>query len=240
MTQGKWGDDDGDGQGADGVTASGSISLVIKDKDGNTINRSDALDICKAPYKVTLDSSEGTLETRYGMPNSSTFSGGTAEYYITPPSPPVICSVRPNLLYGGTNFSGDEPIYAGPSNIWSPTKGFLTQSTTPSSYGLNFPTTGSDGLYFDLDIGGIDVTQLNWTVNTSGSITAMVSWTSPRTGTFTDPRGDTIQADEWITDKSKNVTRVTLHGPRASSGQINSSNPSSLTRPSLPWIGYTN
>ncbi|OCG41598.1 hypothetical protein A9G25_05615 [Gilliamella sp. Bif1-4] len=226
VTQGKWGDDDGDGQRAGEVTASGSISLVIKDKDGNTVNRSDALDICKAPYKVTLDSSEGTLETRYGMPNSSTFSGGTAEYYITPPSQPVICSVRPNLYYGAD-------IYAGPSSMWNPAKGFLVQSTTPSSYGLNFPTTGADGLYFDLLIAGVDASQLSWTVNTSGSLNATVSWTSPRTGTFTDPEGYTIPADEWITDKSKNVTRVTLHGPEARS-QWDNPSPSEITVPSLP------
>ncbi|OCG41110.1 hypothetical protein A9G25_06525 [Gilliamella sp. Bif1-4] len=234
VTQGKWGDDDGDGQGADGVTASGSISLVIKDKDGNTVNRSDALDICKAPYKVTLDSSGGALETRYGMPNSSTFSGGTAEYYITPPSAPVICSVRPNLVFGGTTGLGwDDPRYAGPANIWNPAKGFLVQSTNPSFYDRNFPTTGSDGLYFDLLIAGVDASQLRWTINTSGSLNATVSWTSPRTGTFTDPRGDTIQADEWITDKSKNVTRVTLHGPEARS-QWDNPSPSQITVPSLP------
>ncbi|OCG61574.1 hypothetical protein A9G37_01660 [Gilliamella sp. GillExp13] len=68
VTQGKWGDDDGDGQGASGVTALGSISLAITDKDGNTINRSDALDICNAPYKVTLSSTGGNLATQYGEP----------------------------------------------------------------------------------------------------------------------------------------------------------------------------
>ncbi|KDN09266.1 hypothetical protein GAPWKB30_2130 [Gilliamella apicola] len=157
------------------------------------------------------------------MPDSSTFSGGTAEYYITQ-SQPVICSVRPNLLYGGTSgiVSYDGPRFAGPSNIWSPTKGFLTQSTNPSSYDRNFPTTGADGLYFDLLIAGVDASQLSWTVNTSGSLNATVSWRLPSQGYY---------EDTWITDKSKNVTRVTLHGPRASSGQINSSNPSSLTRP---------
>ncbi|OCG77905.1 hypothetical protein A9G44_03620 [Gilliamella sp. Occ4-3] len=219
VTQGKWGDDDGDGQGADEVTASGSISLVIKDKDGNTVNRSDALDICKAPYKVTLDSSGGALETRYGMPNSSTFSGGTAEYYITPPSPPVICSVGPNLYLGGTTGIGwDDPSFAGPANIWSPTKGFLVQSTTPSSYDQNFPTTGADGLHFDLDIGGIDASQLSWTVNTSGSLNATVSWRL---------------SDIWINDGSKYVPRVTLHGPEARS-QWDNPIPSQITVPSLP------
>ncbi|MWN32780.1 MULTISPECIES: hypothetical protein, partial [unclassified Gilliamella] len=115
-------------------------------------------------------------------------------------------------------------------------KGFLTQSTSPSSYDRNFPTTGADGLYFDLEIPtGIDGSQLSWTVNTGGSISATVSWTRPRTDSHPDPLyGTTIQNDKWISDKSKNVTRVTLHGPRASSSQISSSNPRSLTRPSLP------
>ncbi|MCO6516435.1 MAG: hypothetical protein J6586_08060 [Snodgrassella sp.] len=236
ITQGKWGDDDGDGQGAGGVTASGSISLAIKDKDGTTVSRGDTLNLCKAPYKVTLSSAGGNLVTQYGIPNSSTFSGGTVDYYITLPSRPVICSVRPNLLFGGTSGidSRDNPRYAGPSNIWSPTKGFLVQSTSPSSYDRNFPTTGADGLYFDLDIGGIDASQLRWTVKTSGSIGATVSWRRPLTGTFTSPDGRTVQADMWITDKSKNVTRVTLNGPRASRTQISSSNPTPLTPPSLP------
>ncbi|MCO6539297.1 MAG: hypothetical protein J6569_04085 [Gilliamella sp.] len=227
VTQGKWGDDDGDGQGTNGVTALGSISLAITDKDGNAVSRGDALDICNAPYKVTLDSSGGTLTTQYGVPNSSRFYGGTAEYYITLPLPPVICSVRPNLLYGGTTGTGldwDDPRYAGPANIWNPVKGFLVQSTTPSSYGLNFPTTGSDGLYFDLDIGGIDASQFTWTVITSGSIRATVSWILPNQGT---------NEDKWIRDKSKNVTRVTLNGPEARS-QWSNSNPSQITVPSLP------
>ncbi|WP_176700391.1 hypothetical protein, partial [Gilliamella sp. Gris1-4] len=240
ISQGKWGDDDGDGQGTNGVTATGNISLVIKDKDGTTVSRGDTLSKCSAPYKVTLDSTGGSLTTQYGLPNRSTFSGGSATYYIKPDSSGscyFVQSVRPNLLYGGTRgiVSNDYPRYAGPSSIWSPTKGFLVQSTNPSSYDRNFPTTGADGLYFDLEIpAGIDASQLNWTVNTSGSIRATVRWTSPLTGTFIDSRGYTFQADEWIRDKSKNVTRVTLNGPRASSSQISSSNPGSLTRPSLP------
>ena len=218
ISQGKWGDDDGDGQGRNGVTASGSISLTIKDKNGRTVSRGDTLSICKAPYKVTLDSTGGSLTTQYGVPNSSRFYGGTVDYYITLPSQPVICSVMPNLYYGTGN-------YAGPSNIWSPTKGFLVQSTSPSSYELNFPTTGSDGLYFDLDVGGIDGGQLRWTVNTSGSLNATVAWRLPNQG---------ANEDRWIRDKSKYVTRVTLTGPRASSSQISSSSPGSLTRPALP------
>ncbi|MWP30403.1 hypothetical protein, partial [Gilliamella sp. Pra-s54] len=233
ISQGKWGDDDGDGQ----VRASGSISVAFTDKNGATVGRTSALDICKAPYKVTLTSTGGTLSTQYGVPRSSSFSGATVDYYFSTNARPKICSVRPNLFYGGTTgiISNDHPRHAGPANIWNPSKGFLTAFTTPSSYGQNFPRTGADGLYFDLEIPTvIDGSQLSWTVNTSGSISATVSWTRPRSGTFTSPEGETYDADAWITDKSKNVTRVTLHGPRADSSQINSSNPSRLTRPSLP------
>ncbi|MCO6536553.1 MAG: hypothetical protein J6567_01160 [Gilliamella sp.] len=226
VTQGKWRDDDGDGQGAGGVTALGSISLAITDKDGNTINRSDALDICNAPYKVTLSSTGGNLATQYGVPRSSTFSKETEDYYINPNLPPKICSVRPNLDRGIGQ-------HAGLASIWNPAKGFLVQSTNPSSYGLNFPTTGADGLYFDLDIAGVDASQLSWTVTTRGDITATVSWVRPRSGSFIDPWGSTVQYDNWIRDKSKNVTRVTLNGPEARSLWSNS-NPSQITVPSLP------
>ncbi|WP_141671318.1 hypothetical protein [Gilliamella sp. Gris1-4] len=215
ISQGKWGDDDGDGQGTNGVTATGSISLVIKDKDGTTVSRGDTLNLCKAPYKVTLDSTGGSLTTQYGVPNSSRFYGGTAVYYITT-SQPGICSVRPNLFYGTDS-------YAGPANIWSPTKGFLVQSTNPSSYDRNFPTTGSDGLYFDLEIpAGIDASQLRWTVKTSGSIRATVTSVAANDG--------------WIpgVDRRKVVARVTLSGPRANSNKISSSSPGRITRPVLP------
>ncbi|MWN32978.1 hypothetical protein GQ596_11070, partial [Gilliamella sp. Pra-s60] len=62
------------------------------------------------------------------------------DYYINPNNLSASCyfvqSVRPNLLYGGTTgiISNDLPYFAGPSNIWNPSKGFLTQSTSPSSY----------------------------------------------------------------------------------------------------------
>ncbi|MWN32965.1 MULTISPECIES: hypothetical protein, partial [unclassified Gilliamella] len=145
VSQGYWRDDDGDGQGVGGVTASGSISVAFTDKNGTTVNRSDALSLCSAPYKVTLTSTGGTLSTQYGVPRSSSFSGATVDYYINPnSSQPVICSVRPDLLFGGTRGIDDfweDPGYAGPSNIWNPSKGFLTQSTSPSSYDRNFPTT---------------------------------------------------------------------------------------------------
>ncbi|MWN06844.1 hypothetical protein, partial [Gilliamella sp. Pas-s95] len=103
------------------------------------------------------------------VPNRASFNGQTVTYYINPygVTGPVVCHVRPNLNYGYLD-------YGGPSNIWSRTKGFLTQSISSSSYDQNFPTTGADGLYFDLDIVGVDASQLTWSVVTNGSIRATV------------------------------------------------------------------
>ncbi|MWN06653.1 hypothetical protein [Gilliamella sp. Pas-s95] len=216
VVQGNWGDDDGDGQGANGVTASGNISVSFTDKDGNTVNRNDALSICNAPYRVTLSSSGGYLQTQYGVPNRTSFSGQTVTYYISPYGGPVVCHTRPNLSYGTDGFTG-------PSNIWSLTKGFLSQSNDSLSYDQNFPTTGADGLYFDLLIGGVDGSQLTWSPVTRGGITATVTSVAAN--------------DRWIpgVDKEKVVARVTLSGPRADSTQIGSDNPSPLTPlPSLP------
>ena len=58
-----WGDDDGDGQGRNGIIASGTLSLSIVDKNNNAVARSDVPTICNAPYKVTLTSTNGTLNT---------------------------------------------------------------------------------------------------------------------------------------------------------------------------------
>ncbi|OCG59568.1 hypothetical protein [Gilliamella sp. GillExp13] len=57
VTQNKWRDDDGDGQ--DGLTADGVITLSITDKNNKTVNRSDALTTCNAPYKVELSNTKG-------------------------------------------------------------------------------------------------------------------------------------------------------------------------------------
>ncbi|MWP46151.1 hypothetical protein [Gilliamella sp. Pas-s27] len=240
VTQGNWGDD-GDGQGANGIIATGSISVSFMDKNGNAVSRGDILDICKAPYKVTLSSLGGSLATAYGVPNKRIFSGSTVSYHINPHSQqPKVCYARPRLIFGGTNSSGDNPRFTGPSSIWDPTKGFLTQSINPSFYRLNFPTTGADGLYFDLDVGGVHASQLTWSTVTNGSdITATVSWVRPRSDSFSIPCrwcSGTTTYDDWISDKSQNVTRVTLNGPRADNTQIQSSNPSRLIAPSLPQL----
>ena len=186
-----WGDDDGDS----GVTATGSLSLSIVDKRGQSVSRSTVPTICNAPYKVTLSSTNGTLSTRYGFPNRSTFSARSETYYVNPKAGPVVCFARPNLTYGG-----------GPASMWDPAKGFLTQSTDPSLYGRNFPTTGANGLYFDLDISGSSQA-LSWSPVSHGGITAT------------------------MTDSTATSVRVTLAGPFATQY---SNNPSRLSKPTLP------
>ena len=194
-----WRDDDGDGQGIDGITATGSLNLSIVDRWGQAVPRNQVLTICKAPYKLTLSNGEGRLTTRYGVPNESRFTGGNATYYINPKASPVICYARPNL---------DEGRYISAA-VWNREKGFLTQSVTPSSYGLNFPTTGAHNLYFDLDISGNNQA-LSWAPVSHGGITAT------------------------MTDSTSTSVRVTLTGPVATYSQWASENPGRIDRSSLP------
>ncbi|MBI0154630.1 hypothetical protein [Gilliamella sp. W8128] len=209
-----WGDDDGDGQGIDGITATGSLNLSIVDKNNRAVARNEVLDICngKAPYKLTLSNTNGTLTTRYGVPNESRFSAGNATYYINPKAAPVICFARPNLIFGDWSRDYNNRTwvnFAGPADIWNPRKGFLPQSVTPSFYGLNFPTTGAHNLYFDLDISGNNQA-LSWAPVSHGGITAT------------------------MTDSTSTSVRVTLTGPVATRSQWYSENPGSIGRPSLP------
>ncbi|OCF97508.1 hypothetical protein [Gilliamella apicola] len=171
-----WGDDDGDGQGIDGVTATGSLNVLINNGWGGLVARNEVLTICSSPYKLTLSNTEGTLTTRYGVPNESRFEARTATYYIKPKPSPAICYAKPELNSG--RFSGFRP-----------------QSVTPSSYGLNFPTTGAHNLYFDLDIRGNNQA-LSWAPVSHGGITAT------------------------MTNSTSTSVRVTLTGPVISSGEI--------------------
>lgn len=133
-----WADDDDDGN----ISATGSLSVMIKDALGRQIERSDILTNCFSPYQVTLTSTAGVLSTQYGIPNSSSFTEATTTYYIAPKSDaPYACHAQPNLTsHGGS--------YDGPSDQWDATKGFKLQDITdPAS---NFPTTGAKGFYFNL------------------------------------------------------------------------------------------
>ncbi|WP_133053751.1 hypothetical protein [Gilliamella apis] len=200
-----WGDDDGDGQGVNGVTATGSLNLSIYDKDGFRVARNEVLTICRAPYRLTLSNSEGRLTTRYGVPNESRFSAGNATYYINPKAAPVICYARSSLGY-----STSSPSKGLSATVFEPGKGFLPQSVTPSSYGLNFPTTGANNLDFYLDIGGVSQA-LSWATVSHGGITAT------------------------MTDSTRNSVRVTLTGPVAPLFQWGLY-PPRIDKPSLPQV----
>ncbi|MCX8675981.1 hypothetical protein J3U16_11850, partial [Gilliamella sp. B3023] len=195
-----WGDDDGDS----GVTATGFLSLSIVDKNGQSVSRDTVLTTCtdSAPYRIKLSSTNGTLSTRYGFPDRSTFSARSETYYVNPKASPVVCFARPNLNWG----TGE---YAGPSSMWDPYKGFIPQSTDPSLYGRNFPTTGANGLYFDLLISGVSQ-PLSWSSVSRGGITVTMS------------------------NSTATSVRVTLTGPYATSSQHRSDNPGRISTPSLP------
>ena len=200
-----WGDDDGDGQGIDGITATGSLKLSIVDKNYNSVARNKVLTICdndRAPYRLTLSNTEGTLTTRYGVPNESRFSAGNATYYINPKASPAVCFAKPNVDHINRGLS---------AAVWDRNKGFLTQSVTPSSYGLNFPTTGANKLFFDLLITGTNQA-LSWATVSHGGITAT------------------------MTNSTSTSVRVTLTGPVATESQWYSDNPDRIGRPSLPQV----
>ena len=205
-----WGDDDGDGQDPDGITATGSLNLSIIDRFNNPVTRNTVLTICNGPYKVKLASTNGTLSTRYGVPKGSDFNASNAIYYINPKAPPEVCFAKPNLQYG--KLFSKNMDFRGPATMWNEKMGFITQSKNPSSYDLNFPTTGAHNLYFDLDIGG-NYRELSWQPVSHGGITAT------------------------MTEATNKSVRVSLTGPFAKDEQLGSSNPSSLgtiLNPTLP------
>ncbi|MWP61311.1 hypothetical protein [Gilliamella sp. Pas-s25] len=119
----------------------------------------------------------------------------------------ILKSVKPILDFGRNSF-------AGPADIWNPKDGFLVQSTDPASYALNFPTTGADGLYFDLIIMG-EASGLTWTPVTHEGITA------------------TVTRKTECNRECDVEFRVTLTGPEARA-QINNPHPSLIAKPRLP------
>ncbi|OCG06280.1 hypothetical protein [Gilliamella apis] len=211
-----WDDDDGDGIGSEGIAITGSLNLSMVDKYNKTVDRNQKLTICNAPYKITLTSTNGTLRTKYGIPNSSNFNNSSTIYYITPKVKPTVCYAKPNLRYGSNKetegwAAGKNINFGGPDSVWNSSQGFITQSANPSSYKLNFPTTGAHNLYFDLEIKGSS-DRLIWTSVTQSGITANIKHNNS-TGTS---------------------VRVTLFGPVASSSQWNSSSPGRIAKPALP------
>ncbi|MBI0157651.1 hypothetical protein, partial [Gilliamella sp. M0364] len=134
----------------------------------------------------------------------SDFNSSNVTYYINPKAAPSVLFATPNLIFSSS--------FAGPEPIWDIKKGFITQTATPSSYHRNFPTTGADNLYFDLDIIGSNEALL-WKEVTHDGITAT------------------------MTDVTSTSVRVTLTGPVATEMQKGSNYPNSIGyihKPVLP------
>ncbi|MFQ0995442.1 hypothetical protein ACGH6Q_10560 [Gilliamella sp. BG2] len=99
-------------------------------------------------------------------------AGNRSDAIMLQPSP-AIDYVRPSLSYGKNTDSTWQ--FAGPANIWNPDKGFSVQSIDPDLYYLNFPTTGMDGLYFDLLITDIRPEELKWEPVEEGGVRVTVT-----------------------------------------------------------------
>ena len=202
-----WGDDDGDVD----FTITGSLNLTMTDKNNQIVARNARLDICNAPYKVTLSNTDAILKTRYGIPNGKNIIGRSVTYYINPKASPLICFVRSNLE---NNPLVNDHDFNGPVSMWDPDKGFKPQLT----YDLNFPTTGANKLHFYLDIGG--ARPLVWSVSVDkedGGITANIA-----------------NNDDLLANGDGSLVRVTLEGPFAKKLQWESVTPDEIVKPNLP------
>lgn len=205
-------DDDGD---EPIIVSSGGIKISIENIYPEKVNRYTApLDICAAPYKITLSGYPGSISTLYGLPNRSDFDFDSHTFSFAPKHPPKLCFLQPRLYVGGM----DSADRVAPINIYRQFWGFLPQSTEPELYSHNWPTTGMDKLYFTLQIGGIDGTTLTWPSVTHDGITAKM--------TFDD-----------------GLVKVTLNGPEASN-QVYNDRVRGIHVPKLPQtfeiIGYDN
>lgn len=216
-----WGDDDGDGDatintfGNAGDITSGRLSRVILDRWGGWFGRKTELSWCKgAPYTMELITDSGILSTKYGSPNVSSFTKATAKYHFVPNSPPLVCYVTPFKAY----------VNSGPEDQWDNKKeSFIKVSTT--SYASNFPTTGFNGAYFDLDMGGTG--EVTFPPVTHEGITASVTKL---------PFDNSYQATNGL------KVRVTLTGPFATKAEIAAATATTIKKPKLPvqfeLIGY--
>ena len=200
-----WGDDDGDGQGDNGVSGTGSLSLFIVDKYNQTVARSSRLDICNAPYKLTLSNIPSTLRTLYGVPNTTVFKSATVDYYISPNAPAKVCFAKPDLQFGSDReISGVD--FRGPVSVWNPERGFVNQSINSTNYDYNFPTTGGDHLYFYLEIAGSG--PLIWDPVTISGITASMEPNTIGTSVKVTLTGPVAIESQWRSDQPSNIKRI--------------------------------
>ncbi len=143
-----WGDEDGDE--VNFASNNESLTLSWSDNEGNSLteeiknNQNMELDPCYAPYKLTLSADQFTLRTDYGVPRDSNYQSVAHDYYFYPEisSGVKFCYAQPNLD-NQDNFD---------TNSWKKNIGFVTyDKNNPEK---NFPTVGSNNLFFDIKFVG--------------------------------------------------------------------------------------
>ncbi|OCG33740.1 hypothetical protein A9G29_03810 [Gilliamella sp. Fer2-1] len=169
----------------------------------------------------------------YALPRDNNRS----DAIMLPPAP-FIMFATPNLATYRFLHGGDWDGLAPTAHAFSASRGFYyLQLYSPSSYELNFPTTGMNGLYFDLILGG-DANDLIWDapVTHEGITATVTNITLDDSQPYKDcpavSYGNPIPCRQQFEGKA--FARVTLNGPFADDTQINSDNPVPVFKPSLP------
>jgi hypothetical protein len=120
-----------------------NITITVQDKNNQVIdlnsNFCEHVDI--APMRLQLNA-QLKLSTRFGVPSNTSYN--VSQTYLIP-FKPTICYLKPSLIYG-------EGKYAGVASVWNAKQGFIYDESK-----TNFPTTGMDGLIYDVKILGVDV-----------------------------------------------------------------------------------
>jgi hypothetical protein len=184
-----WFDIDGDRN----PSATGNLIVQWKDANNKDItaeissNPNKVLTACGSatPYQLTITSTYGELSTQYGVPQTTTFNEGSHTYYLTPnTNAGFACYAQPNLNYDNSSY-GDESDIDGLN--WVQKKGYKV--TNINAVSENFPTTGSDGLYFYLLLAGISPEQAimanGTTVTAESGSGVTLSLTSAQTPSWT-------------------------------------------------------
>jgi hypothetical protein len=197
---GYWQDDDGDKLNH---TNTSKLTINWQNLEGQDItsyvknNSNSVLNGCDAPYKLTLELDDIEIVTQYGIPSKSgKFTGGKHSYYIYPKiDTPKFCYAKPNLEY---DIYSDNTPYDGAVSIndggeWRKNRGFHAYNL--SNPGANFPTTGSNNLFFYLSVAGIKAQDF---VNTNGNAITLGGVTLKLNAENSYPTG---------------LVKITLNGP---------------------------
>jgi hypothetical protein len=155
IAKGNWGDDDGDVS----ASATGNLSMNVKNNIDQTVHLDDVLDSCYSPYKMTLTSKDGKLTTRYGIPKTTEYKGNSAIYKIaTTSATPRACFALP---------FGDISSPGGFDAPWVGKKGFSPRDIEKPE--INFPTAGINNASFNLFITGASANNITYSKSPESS-----------------------------------------------------------------------